>query len=71
MRLSGSLIFFKGLEAGEKMGCESLEVLEEGGRNGNVSYTLYTCLKISNELKNVFKSHLFSCKFHNYIFITE
>lgn len=71
MRLSGSLILLKGLEAGEKMGRESLEVLEEGSRNGNVSYALYTCLKFSNDLKNVFQSHLFSCKFHNYIFITE
>lgn len=52
MTLSGSFIFLKGLEAGEKMGWESLEVLEEGSRNGNVSYALYACMKISNELKN-------------------
>lgn len=71
MRLSGSLIFLKGLEAGEEMGWESLEVLAKGSRNGNVLYTLYTCMEISNELKNVLQSHLSSCEFQITFFITE
>lgn len=45
------------------MGWESLEVLEEGSRNGNVSNTLYTCMKISNELKNVSNPIYFPANF--------